>query len=93
MRSPSSNAMIIKVINNNNNNNNNNILCYDVSGFQSCKLRNACDSLLNIKTPARFRGVSSFIHLGMFNNVLKRRILDEASLRGLYRSMLTERLS
>ena len=42
----------------------------DVSRFQSCKLRNACDSLLNIRTPARFRGVSSFIHLGMFNNVL-----------------------
>ena len=55
----------------------------DVSRFQSCKLRNACDSLLNIRTPARFRGVSSFIHLGMFNNVLQRRILDEASLRGL----------
>ena len=42
----------------------------DVSRFQSCKLRNACDSLLNIRTPARFGGVSSFIHLGMFNNVL-----------------------
>ena len=42
----------------------------DVSRFQSCKLRNACDSLLNIRTPARFRGVSPFIHLGMFNNVL-----------------------
>ena len=41
-----------------------------VSRFQSCKLRNACDSLLNIRTPARFGGVSSFIHLGMFNNVL-----------------------
>ena len=65
----------------------------DVSRFQSCKLRNACDSLLNIRTPARFGGVSSFIHLSMFNNVLQCRILDEASLRGLYRSMLTERLS
>ena len=42
----------------------------DVSRFQSCKPRNACDSFLNIRTPARFRGVSSFIHLGMFNNVL-----------------------
>ena len=30
----------------------------------------ACDSHLNIRTPARFGGVSSFIHLGMFNNVL-----------------------
>ena len=38
--------------------------------LQSCKLRNACDSLLNIRTPARFGGVSSFIHLGMFKTVL-----------------------
>ena len=65
----------------------------DVPRFQSCKLRNACDSLLNIRTPARFRGVSSFIHLGMFNNVLQCRILDEVSLRAQYRIMLTERLS